>query len=252
MALKIFYKNFEKQKFIENNLFSKLVYSKHFVRSDQDYLNNIQLIDNHGNCANVFSDTTPIPGSSFFSSHVIRKHVYDDNIRFISFLNYTKSNAKSQISCNLYKALRFITKNKNSRSLLLIINPVKGGFTAYSCGLLAFLPKGQKKFCRNRQPKAQSSKTYSLLRYFSFFSQKSHILRNFFCIFVPLFKIKITVYSNLKRYNYSLPTALRRRKISKFRLNFLFLISKEKRFKKRKFDKKSNLRKKKNYNKFHN
>jgi hypothetical protein len=210
MALKIFYKNFEKQKFIENNLFSKLVYSKHFVRSDQDYLNSIQLIDNHGNCANVFSDTTPIPGSSFFSSHVIRKHVYDDNIRFISFLNYTKSNAKSQISCNLYKALRFITKNKNSRSLLLIINPVKGGFTAYSCGLLAFLPKGQKKFCRNRQPKAQSSKTYSL------------------------------------------PTALRRRKISKFRLNFLFLISKEKRFKKKKFDKKSNLRKKKNYNKFHN
>lgn len=223
MTLKTFYKNFEKQNFIEKKLFSNIIYSKHLVRSNQRLGNSIQILDNF---SDFFCVTNNLKlGFSLSPTKVMFKHKYDDRVRFNSFLNYSNISVKnSKTTSKLYHALQFLGNNK--ACLMLLLHPIRGGFKAYSCGLLGFLPRGQAKNLYKKIWLINHLKKKSFLSGSFFFLAKNHIFKNFFSVNILLKSVKIIVYSCFKIYNFSSQFAHRRRRFFETNLNFVFLLKK--------------------------
>lgn len=223
MTLKTFYKNFEQQNFIEKKLFSNIIYSKHLVRSNQNFSPSVQILDNF---SDFFCVTNTLKlGFSLSPTKILFKHKYDDRVKFNSFLNYNNISRKNyKTTSKLYHALQFLGNNK--ACLMLLLHPIRGGFKAYSCGLLGFLPRGQAKNLYKKIWLINHLKKKSFLSGSFFFLAKNHIFKNFFSVNILLKSVKIIVYSCFKIYNFSSQFAHRRRRFFETNLNFVFLLKK--------------------------
>lgn len=223
MTLKTFYKDFEKQNFIEKKLFSNNIYSTHFVRSQKRLGNFIQILDNFSDFFCVTNNVNL--GFSLSPTKIMFKHKYDDRVKFNSFLNYSNIGVKkSKTTSKLYHALQFLGNNK--ACLMLLLHPIRGGFRAYSCGLLGFLPRGQAKNLYKKLWLINHLKKKTFLSGSFFFLAKNHMFKNFFSVNVLLRSVKIIVYSCFKIYNFSSQFAHRRRRFFETNLNFVFLLKK--------------------------
>lgn len=223
MACKTFYTNFEKQKFVEKKIFSNFVYSKHLVRSDLTDSSKIELIDNYTSLTNIWVKDSLKPGVSFFSTRFLFKHKHNDILKFYSFLNYKISINNSREITKLYDSLNFISASKNSLRLMLLLNPVRGGFNAYSCGFLGFLPRSQNKILF-KNILSNRFKENSFLSNFLFLSARNQITKNFFSISIPIQLTNTVIYPCYKTPNFSADVAFRRRRFFKNYVNFVFLI----------------------------
>lgn len=222
MTHNTFYVNFEKQPFIDKKIFSNCIYSKHFVRNSLSDLNKIKIIDNYSNFTNIFLDSTgELAGSSFFPTRFLFKHKYNNILKFSFFLSYKTSLDNNETS-KLFKSFTNISSAKDSLRLMLILNPVKGGFKAYSCGFLGFLPRSQNKIIIKNITLANKEKFFFLSN-FSFFFCKNHITKLFFSICIPIKLTNTVIYPCYKTSNFSSNIAFRRRRFSKNHINFIFL-----------------------------
>lgn len=94
-------------------------------------------------------------------------------MRFNSFLNFINTRVKiSKTTSKLYYALQFLGNNK--ACLMLLLHPIRGGFKAYSCGLLGFLPRGQAKNLYKKIWLINHLKKKFFFRVPFFFGQKSY------------------------------------------------------------------------------
>jgi hypothetical protein len=223
MTLRTFYKNFENQNFLAKKLFSNIIYSKHLVRSNQKLGNSIQILDNFSSFFSVANNLKL--GFSLSTTKVIFRHKHDDRVRFNYFLNYSIFRSKnSKSTSKLYYALRFLGKNK--ACLMLLLHPIRGGFKAYSCGFLGFLPRGQAKTLYKKFWLINHSKKKSFLSNSFLLLAKNHIFKFFFPFNVLLKFAKIVIYVCFRIYNFSSRFAKRRRRFFETNFNFVFLLRK--------------------------
>jgi len=225
MAFKTFYTNFEKYEFIKKKIFSKYVYSKHFVRSDSNRASQVELIDDHTNFTNVAIHGLK-PGASFLSTRFFLKYKKNTVLKFDSFLNFKISRSETLVTSKLYEALQSIFISKRSLRLMLILNPVKGGFNAYSCGFLGFLPRSQSKVIFKSIVFNRLKKKTVLPKSF-FLPTKNHFVKDFFSISVPVHLTNTVVYSSYKTPNFSSNLSYRKRSLFKNFVNFVFLTKKK-------------------------
>lgn len=227
MTLRTFYKNFEKQNFLAKKLFSNIIYPKHFVRSNQKLDNSTQILDNF---SDFFCVTNSLRlGFSLSTTKVMFKHKYDDRVRFNYFLNSTTLSVKnSKTTSKLYYALRFLGTKK--ACLMLLLHPVRGGFKAYSCGFLGFVPGSQCTPLHRKIWLTTYLKKKSFLSNSFLLVAKNHIFKSFFPVNILLRVVKIIIYTCFKIYNFSSRFAKRRRRFFETNFNFVFLLRKHKIF----------------------
>jgi hypothetical protein len=128
-----------------------------------DYVSYTSLVTK--NCSRI--------GHSFSSTLGRFIHRDNDVFRFHIFLPYREYNLSSGECFNFYHLLQLSSNCKVSKKVLFLLNPIRGGFRSYSCGLLGFLPNSQFKrlfkdifiFLKNKSLKKKNliSKNFSFL-----------------------------------------------------------------------------------------
>jgi|TARA_B110000977_G_C11009895_1_gene467251 hypothetical protein len=226
MAFKTFYTDFEKREFVKKKILSKYIYPKHFVRSESFNLNSVELVDDNTNLTDLVVNNGKL-GVSFFSTRFFFKHKRSTILKFHSFLSFKVLSSKVCVTLKLYESLKSISVSTSSLRLMLILNPIKGGFHAYSCGFLGFLPKSQSKmifksFLFNCLKK-KNSLSKSL-----FLSTKNNLLRTFFSISIPVLLTNTVIYPCSKTPNFSSNFSYRKRSFFKNFINFVFITKKQK------------------------
>ena len=221
MAYKNFYTNFENQVFFEKKILSQYVYGKHFVRNN--VLANIKQVDNYTSLTNLLTKT-PLPiGFSFYTNRFLFKHNLNKNFKITSFLNFSNSYT-STLSLKLYNIFQILQKKNRTRfrKQMFFLNPIKGGFVAFSIGVKGFIPQSHTPFlfklllkgCLNQSPAF-------VLATSSFLVTNEHIIRKYLSFKVPFYKIKVTLFPS---YNLQFSKVSARKKwFLKNCFNFVFL-----------------------------
>jgi hypothetical protein len=226
MAFKTFYTDFEKYEFVKKKVFSKYIYPKHFVRSDSNGSNVVEVIDDHTNFISLGMYDSK-PGISFFSTRFFFKYKKNTILKFHSFLNFKISSNNTLITLKLYEALQLIFTSKCLLRLMLVLNPVKGGFNAYSCGFLGFLPRSQGELIFKKVLVKSLRKKVSLSNFF-FLPIKNHFVKNFLSISIPIYLTNTVIYSCCRTPNFSSNISYRKSIFFENFVNFVFLVKKRK------------------------
>jgi len=133
---------FLKKKELEFNLSKKIcleLNSKVYIRDSLG--DSVFLLDNNNTISNGTSKVGEL-GYSFFSKKMEYKNKIDPLLKVISFHSFYTS--KKETSLNLKNSINLAAGKKSKISKLLIItNPVKGGFYGYSNNFRGFIPKSQ-------------------------------------------------------------------------------------------------------------
>jgi hypothetical protein len=221
MAYKNFYTNFENQVFFEKKILSQYVYGKHFVRNN--VLSNIKQVDNYTSLTNILIKN-PLPiGFSFYTNRFLFKHNLNKNFKINSFLNFSNSYT-STLSLKLYNIFQILQKKNRTkfRKQMFFLNPIKGGFVAFSIGAKGFIPQSHTPFLFKRLLKGRLNQSSDLvLATSSFLVAKEHIIKKYLSFKVPFYKIKVTLFPS---YNLQFSKVSARKKwFLKNCLNFVFL-----------------------------
>ena len=147
MALKMFYaQKFQSQEFLQKKLFAKYLYPKHIIRSNEfEFWSLINFLDDYVSYTSLVTKNSSKIGYSFSSSLGRFIHRDNDFFRFHAFLPYREYNLASGECFNFYKLLKLSANCRVSKKVLFLLNPIRGGFRSYSCGILGFLPNSQLK-----------------------------------------------------------------------------------------------------------
>jgi hypothetical protein len=221
MANKNFYTNLENQVFFEKKILSQYIYGKHFVRNN--VFSNIKQVDNYTSLTNILIKN-PLPvGFSFYTNRFLFKHNLNKNFKINSFLNFSNS-YNSTLSLKLYNIFQILQKKNRAqfKKQMFFLNPIKGGFVAFSIGVKGFIPQSHTPFLFKRLLKGRLNQASDLvLSTSSFLVSKEHEIRKYLSFKVPFYKIKVTLFPS---YTLQFSKVSARKKwFLKNCLNFVFL-----------------------------
>lgn len=223
---------------INNTLTKKLLnnnyYNKSFIRSTLLSNKNLYIVDNYSeffslnnieieNLINLKKQK--ILGNSIDSSLTIFRNVFNGALKF-KLQSFIFSGFCSNFVNKFNFNLNMLYDVENKYKKVLILDPVKGGFSCYSLGFFGFLPKSQANvffFCFLSKIK-KSKKIYNLF-IINICKKKDFIQKSFLFRF-PLNIGKISIYSQKVKNNFS----KRKKKKKKFlynNINFVFLAKKK-------------------------
>lgn len=209
---------------LEYKLLNKILYPKLYIRSY--LLNNkkVLTLDNNINFFNIKTDeyknicnnSSNFLGKSFTAKEFTYLNNKSKNLAFTSFI----TNDKLDSRVDFFNALKNFKPNF-IRSLV-ILNPVKGGFTCYSAGFIAFMPFKQylSIFFYLRSNALINKKANNPKNFFSFLLKRKN--SDFFSFRLPYFLGSLKVYSPFIRNNFS-SKKTHRKKLQK-NLNFVFTL----------------------------
>jgi len=197
MSYKNFYSNVENQIFFEKKILSQYIYGKHFVR--KNVLSNIKQVDNYASLTNILSkNILYLLDFHFIPSVFIFKHNLNKNFKINSFLNFSNS-YNSTLSLKLYNTFQILQKKNRAqvKKQMFFLNPIKGGFVAFSIGIKGFIPQSHTSFLFKRLLKGRLNQTSDLsLATSSFLISKKHEIRKYLSFKLPFYKIKVTLFPN--------------------------------------------------------
>lgn len=134
---------------INKKLLNKSVYEKFYIRGSLLGLKSIQIVDNNSALYNFPTQSffrfygitfiQNLEGLSLTASSFFYRNKLNNTLKFRSFiLNLVKY--KSLIN-SFYNSLEILNIRDSSFNSLLVLKPVKGGFSCYSSGFFGFLPR---------------------------------------------------------------------------------------------------------------
>ena len=135
---------------VVKKILNKSVYEKSYIRGPLMDSKTIQLLDNNTSFYNLSSQNISkiynkniykeLEGLSLNTNSFFYKNRLNNNLKFRSFiLNSIRYESLLDSFFNSLKTLQVSTKKRSAS--LLILKPVKGGFTCYSSGIYGFLPR---------------------------------------------------------------------------------------------------------------
>lgn len=145
MALKMFYaQKLDYQEFLQKKFFVRCLYPKHVVRFNKlEFDSLITFLDDSVLYTSLVTKSCPQIGFSFSSTLVDLIHKDNDFFRFHSFLPYRGYSSPTGECFDFNSLLKLSSNCKASKKVLFLLNPIRGGFRSYSCGILGFLPNSQ-------------------------------------------------------------------------------------------------------------
>jgi hypothetical protein len=184
---------FNKQKTKDKTILSKHVYNKFVVRSHLMGNKNFRVLDNNSHFYNISTydlkkvsvySKTDERGVSLNANLTEYNNKFNNSLRFKSFDFNNK--VKSFSVLNSFKNLLEVVTNESSSSLIFL-NPIKGGFTCYSSGVIGFLPRKQADFLISIASNSFESgfSKNSFLTDINYFLNDKNFIKNFFGIKLP-------------------------------------------------------------------
>jgi hypothetical protein len=184
---------FNKQRAKEKTILSNYVYNKFITRSYLMGNKKFAVLDNSSHFYNisatdlkkvsVYSKTEEV-GVSLSANLTQYSNKYNNSLRFKSFNFNNKINSFSAL--NSFTNLLEVITNDSSNSLIFL-NPIKGGFTCYSSGVVGFLPRKQADFLVSIASNSlkDHADEKSFLTDVNYFFNHKYFLRNFFGVRLP-------------------------------------------------------------------
>ena len=178
---------FNKQRAKEKTILSNYVYNKFITRSYLMGNKKFAVLDNSSHFYNisatdlkkvsVYSKTEEV-GVSLSANLTQYSNKYNNSLRFKSFNFNNKINSFSAL--NSFTNLLEVITNDSSNSLIFL-NPIKGGFTCYSSGVVGFLPRKQADFLVSIASNSlkDHADEKSFLTDVNYFFNHKYFLRNF-------------------------------------------------------------------------
>jgi hypothetical protein len=134
---------------INKKLLNKSIYEKFYIRGSLLGLKNIQILDNNGALYNFPVQIQPksyntktvkyVEGFSLNASSFFYRNKLNNALKFRLFiLNSLKYKGLIDSFYNCLEVLNIFGSSFNS---LMVLKPIKGGFSCYSSGLFGFLPR---------------------------------------------------------------------------------------------------------------
>lgn len=184
---------FNKQGAKEKTILSNYVYNKFITRSYLMGNKKFAVLDNSSHFYNisatdlkkvsVYSKTEEV-GVSLSANLTQYSNKYNNSLRFKSFNFNNKINSFSAL--NSFTNLLEVITNDSSNSLIFL-NPIKGGFTCYSSGVVGFLPRKQADFLVSIASNSlkDHADEKSFLTDVNYFFNHKYFFRNFFGVRLP-------------------------------------------------------------------
>lgn len=184
---------FDKQKINDKTILSNQVYNKFITRSHLMGNKNFKVLDNNSCFYNIStSDLKKVSvyskrketGVSLNANMTEYNNKFNNSLRFKSFDFNNK--LKSFSTLNSFTNLLEVVTNESSSSLIFL-NPIKGGFTCYSSGVIGFLPRKQADFLISVALNSFESgfSGNSFLTDINHFLNDRYFIKNFFGIKLP-------------------------------------------------------------------
>ena len=212
------------KEYLQNKLLSQNEYNKIYVRNRLNENVNTFILENNTSF-DIFNkkenDTYKI-GSSIASNPFLLKNQNNKTMRLKSFFTKTTKNVFLK---EIYKSYKFLIKRKKRKTLVLL-KPVKGGFSCFSRGSLGFLPrrhgnrllnKKLKSFFQNRNRTVKMFHIRYLLRKKE---KEKKIVDNNFLLRLPFFFAKLKIHPPYKKKTFA---STIRNKCTLGEANFVFL-----------------------------
>lgn len=158
MALKKIYSNNSSslEYLHAKKLFSEKIYNKFFIRSSVRKGKNLKVIDSGSNFFHIASHR-PL-GSAFYGKYTVYTSQLNKQLKFKHFTAQETIKAPDLLNTFLMFPLAKIS--------MLLIKPIKGGFRAYSAGMLGFLPRSHgAKIIRLSLPTISSAPSFYIRRH---------------------------------------------------------------------------------------
>lgn len=228
LSKKLFiYKQSTIDNIVTKKILNKDIYGKYFVRSNLNDLKNIHVLDNNNALFNVpsttykslYQNSSISEGSSLNVKNFLYKNNKNNVLRFKSYLS--SFIVEKNLLNSFFYSLKSLKNSEQISNSLIVLRPVKGGFSCYSSGIVGFLPRSHGNFFFLRAMffvLEEEDKITNL----KFLSSSLDFNKKFFVLRLPFEMGKITIYSRFKRNNFSLSS---RRKKKEFLndYNFVFL-----------------------------
>jgi len=169
------------------------VYNKFLTRSNLMGNKKFKIIDNNSCFYNIptsdlkrvsiYNKTNEI-GTSLNINSIKYNNKYNDALTFKSF-NFSNK-VESFSAVNSFTNLLEVITNDSSNSIIFL-NPIKGGFTCYSSGVVGFLPRKQADFLISIASNSfkNNSNEKSFLADINYFFNDKYFIKNFFGIKLP-------------------------------------------------------------------
>lgn len=241
MTLKMFFNspnNLGLSDVINKKIVNQNLYAKHLIRNQIVDSNSIFMLDNNNNFSNIShlelskfksKQFEKFEGCSLNTESYIYKNKRNDALCFKSFLlSVLKSKNNLQLFYQSLQNLKNIDKGFSTS--LIILKPVKGGFTCYSSGVLGFLPRSHGVFFLKLLlfSLINDSNVERKFLNFSFLGNRCNFSVRYFIFRLKFLLGKVTIYYQHKRKNFSKSTKKKKR-TSLNNCNFVFLSYKSRR-----------------------
>ena len=195
---------------ITRKLLNNLYYNKSFIRSSLLNSKNLSIIDNYSNFFITqtekikylhFPDKTFTYGNSINSKLMVFCNVFNNLLKF-KLQSFIFSGFNPHFIDLFQSTLNKIYETENKYKSILILNPVKGGFSCYALGVFGFLPESHALiFFKKILQKVRALKRKSITSNFLLLDifrkrssfKKTHLFR------FPLHIAKISVYQKKKK-----------------------------------------------------
>jgi hypothetical protein len=201
--------NYKANEYLRNKLLSQNKYTKIYVRNQINSHTNIFILENNNSFDfyNQKENSAYEIGNSIASNPFLLKNQNDKTMQLKTFFTKTTKN----IFLNeIYKAYKFILKKQNkTRKSLLLLKPIKGGFSCFSRGSTGFLPRRHgnrllnkkiKSFFQNRNRTIKLSHIRYLLR---IKEKEKRISDSNFLLRLPFFFAKLKIHPPYKKKVFS-------------------------------------------------
>jgi len=205
---KIFSKhNYITENYLQNKLLSKNEYSKLYFRNPLSK-NETILVSENNSTFDIFNSIKEKKGNSIVSNPFLLKNQRDKTMKLRTF--FTR-NSKNLYLKEIYDNYKFLTtkKLKNKVKSILILKPVKGGFSCFSRGVVGFLPRRHgnmllkkkiKAFFCNRNRNTKMSHIRFLLRKKN---KKRYLVDSTFLLRLSFFFAKLKMYPQYKKNSFA-------------------------------------------------
>ena len=169
------------------------IYNKFLTRSNLMGNKNFKILDDNSYFYNVSSSDlknvsvyskTNETGSSLNANLIQYNNKYNDTLTFKSF-NFNNK-VKSFSIIDSFTNLFDVITNDSSNSIIFL-NPIKGGFTCYSSGVIGFLPRKQADALISIAANSfkKNSNKESFLTDVNYLFNEKYFIKNFFGIKLP-------------------------------------------------------------------
>jgi len=188
--------------FLQNKLLSKIEYNKLYLRNQINKNETISISENNSNF-DIFSSKNTI-GCSVLLNPFLLKNQQEKTMKLRTFFTKTP---KSLCLEKIYKNYKFLTTKttKNRIKNVLILKPVKGGFSCFSHGVIGFLPRRHGNMLLKKKIKSFffNGKRIIKMAHMSFLLRKKrnqvNIIDSTFLVRLSFFFAKLKLYPQYKK-----------------------------------------------------